>query len=55
MDAGRKEDATGIVNATATFTKTNVPYLYKDVIALQVKSQLLFLDHPCVRMITTTD
>ena len=38
MDAGRKEDATQISNATLAFTKSNVPTLYTSVLGLQVRT-----------------
>ena len=36
VDAGRKEDASQVSNATLVFTKANVPALYTTVLGLQV-------------------
>ena len=36
MDAGRKQDATHIVQAAASFIKQNVPALYKTVFGYMV-------------------
>eukprot|EP00057_Strongylocentrotus_purpuratus_P019580 XP_011674054.1 PREDICTED: cilia- and flagella-associated protein 46-like [Strongylocentrotus purpuratus] len=40
-DAGRTKEAAEVSKATAEFTKTHVPLLYKQVIALQVRHQLV--------------
>ncbi|XP_041476710.1 cilia- and flagella-associated protein 46-like isoform X5 [Lytechinus variegatus] len=41
VDAGRTKEAAEVSKATAEFTKTHVPLLYKQVIALQVRHQLV--------------
>jgi hypothetical protein len=43
IDAGRKDDASQVAGAAAQFTKTNVPNLYKDVLALQVNTNLYYV------------
>ncbi|KAL3864704.1 hypothetical protein ACJMK2_006363 [Sinanodonta woodiana] len=41
LDAGRKQDASQIATAAATFIKQNVPNLYKQVFGLIVRNQLV--------------
>ncbi|XP_048585353.1 cilia- and flagella-associated protein 46 isoform X2 [Nematostella vectensis] len=41
VDAGRKEDATLVSNATLQFTKSNVPSLYTTVLGLQIRYRLI--------------
>ncbi|XP_022091640.1 cilia- and flagella-associated protein 46-like isoform X3 [Acanthaster planci] len=43
VDAGRVKEAAEVSKATAEFTKTNVPALYKQVLGLQIRHQLV--DH----------
>ncbi|XP_072177207.1 cilia- and flagella-associated protein 46-like [Diadema setosum] len=41
VDAGRTKEAAEVSKATSEFTKTHVPLMYKQVIALQVRHQLV--------------